>query len=798
MTAAPLNITIDRTADWVKVMTITDSGGDPVVLTAAVAGVKQVETATTTGNVTGTGVLAVTFVSALTGTVSRLVNVVLNDTPTVTNAKVCQAFNTDPRFSAHFRATYSTGSLLATAHAAAANDSTVNWSIGGAGTTATGVSVAATSADTTAGVAQVFGQSVFKGQLSVRPGSPAVAEFRFEIIAGGEENQVRIVLPQSQTANLSPDQVYHFDWFADLNGRRARHVQGVAKVRGNATVFGTTLLPRQSSSSSTATVSWGSITGTLSDQDDLQTALDAKQPLSAVLSATTASFTTSDETKLDGIASGATANSADAVLLARANHTGTQSISTISGLGTDVLQALTEAIGTDGAVVLQNGVLGSPISGTLTLCTGLPIATGISGLASGASTFLATPSSSNLRALLTDETGTGSAVFATSPTLVTPNIGTATGDITGNAGTVSSIGDLTGVVTSTNRATSILDGALSIAKTSGLQTALDNKLDDSEASTSATADTLVRRNSSGGATVYNLICDELDVGSGKFQASTLGNITLGSGSTVNFNATTYTYGSGTASQAHRIALGATSVGNAIFTAATEKAAREAIGTELRTRAVIANTDFYNASDLGGMSFTAFNSGTATQSTGTSTQNHPGVLRMASGAATNSGARLRHDGSAIVIGGGELCEWVFQIQSLSNGVTAYIGLHDTSTQAAPTNGVWVQFDANGTTLTCSGKTNAGSTPTTTATTYSAAINTWYSLSVEMDANASVATFTLRSEAGAVLWTDTLSSNIPTGAAQRCSLGFNSFNINNSAVALALIDYARMEINRTLTR
>lgn len=38
----------------------------------------------------------------------------------------------------------------------------------------------------------------------------------------------------------------------------------------------------------------------------------------------------SDKTKLDGVASGATANSSDAVLLARANHTGTQALATIS------------------------------------------------------------------------------------------------------------------------------------------------------------------------------------------------------------------------------------------------------------------------------------------------------------------------------------------------------------------------------------------------------------------------------------------------------------------------------------
>jgi len=41
--------------------------------------------------------------------------------------------------------------------------------------------------------------------------------------------------------------------------------------------------------------------------------------------------------------------------------------------------------------------------------------------------FLAVPSSANLRAAMTDETGTGSLVFATTPTLVTPIIGAATG-----------------------------------------------------------------------------------------------------------------------------------------------------------------------------------------------------------------------------------------------------------------------------------------------------------------------------------------------------------------------------------
>lgn len=43
-----------------------------------------------------------------------------------------------------------------------------------------------------------------------------------------------------------------------------------------------------------------------------------------------------DKTKLNGIATGATANSTDAVLLARANHTGTQTAATVSDLATVV------------------------------------------------------------------------------------------------------------------------------------------------------------------------------------------------------------------------------------------------------------------------------------------------------------------------------------------------------------------------------------------------------------------------------------------------------------------------------
>lgn len=100
----------------------------------------------------------------------------------------------------------------------------------------------------------------------------------------------------------------------------------------------------------------------------------------------------------------------------------------------NLLAAITDETGTGAAVFATSPtfvtpILGTPTSGTLTNATGLPIASGISGLGTGVATFLATPSSANLLAAITDETGSGAAVFGTSPTIST---GMTLGFITGS------------------------------------------------------------------------------------------------------------------------------------------------------------------------------------------------------------------------------------------------------------------------------------------------------------------------------------------------------------------------------
>lgn len=111
-------------------------------------------------------------------------------------------------------------------------------------------------------------------------------------------------------------------------------------------------------------------THTISNVVGLQTALDGKQaagsyqPLAAVLTGTTASFTTAQEAKLAGIANGATANATDAQLRDRATHTGTQTASTISDFAAAV--AATAAVAANTAKV-SNATHTGDVTGSVAL-----------------------------------------------------------------------------------------------------------------------------------------------------------------------------------------------------------------------------------------------------------------------------------------------------------------------------------------------------------------------------------------------------------------------------------------------
>lgn len=98
---------------------------------------------------------------------------------------------------------------------------------------------------------------------------------------------------------------------------------------------------------------WGTVTGVLATQTDLQGALDAKSATSHNHDATYEAKNTNIQGHVISAhaPSNATANSSDATLLARANHTGTQPVGSITGLGT---------------LATQNGTMSGSSSGTNT------------------------------------------------------------------------------------------------------------------------------------------------------------------------------------------------------------------------------------------------------------------------------------------------------------------------------------------------------------------------------------------------------------------------------------------------
>lgn len=108
-------------------------------------------------------------------------------------------------------------------------------------------------------------------------------------------------------------------------------VAGVASFNGRAG----TVTP-QAGDYTPAMVGLGSVDDTADADKPISTAtaaaLGGKVDKVAGKGLSTEDYTSADKSKLAGITAGATANSSDATLLARANHTGTQAISTVTGL----------------------------------------------------------------------------------------------------------------------------------------------------------------------------------------------------------------------------------------------------------------------------------------------------------------------------------------------------------------------------------------------------------------------------------------------------------------------------------
>jgi hypothetical protein len=154
--------------------------------------------------------------------------------------------------------------------------------------------------------------------------------------------------------------------------------------------------------------------------------------------------------------------------------------------------------------------------------------------AAGIQAFLATPSSANLRAAMTDETGTGSLVFANTPTLVTPVIGVATGTSLTTSGTIVSTGTA-GVGYATGAGGTVTQGSsrttgVTLNKTSGAITLFSAAGSATAATFTVTNNTVAATdviilNQKSGTDLYDLMVTAVAAGSFNITFRTTGGTT---------------------------------------------------------------------------------------------------------------------------------------------------------------------------------------------------------------------------------------------------------------------------------
>jgi hypothetical protein len=177
--------------------------------------------------------------------------------------------------------------------------------------------------------------------------------------------------------------------------------------------------------------------------------------------------------------------------------------------------------------------------------------------------------------------------------------------------------------------------------------------------------------------------------------------------------------------------------------------------------------------------TSIASGTPTTTQALNLANHPGVISISSSATANSGAQCTWGGTATgtPLVAGRVSDFILCPINLANA-TIRMGFSDTANQNDAVDGAYIEVAPGG---IASGKSANNSTRSTTATTFTLVANTWYHARISVT-SATTALFEIISEAGVVLWSDSVTGNIPTDNGRDC---LPRFIVTNSAAAATFL-------------
>ncbi len=192
---------------------------------------------------------------------------------------------------------------------------------------------------------------------------------------------------------------------------------------------------------------------------------------------------------------------------------------------------------------------------------------------------------------------------------------------------------------------------------------------------------------------------------------------------------------------------------------------------------------------------AIASGTSASATNAPTVNHPGQIAYLSSTSNASGFYVNMSANALILAGNEECNFVFYMpSSIYATATTHLGFHTSITAVTPVDGIY--FTIAGATVTASTANNSTRTTSSTLATLSAA--TWYRMRVFTNSDASAAIFELYSEAGAILASTTITTNIPTARVTKQGFVCYSGASDTTAATIITMDYIDIKINRLFTR
>lgn len=171
--------------------------------------------------------------------------------------------------------------------------------------------------------------------------------------------------------------------------------------------------------------------------------------------------------------------------------------------------------------------------------------------------------------------------------------------------------------------------------------------------------------------------------------------------------------------------------------------------------------------------------------------HPGIVKLSTGNSAGGAYTISLVSAGTYrISGGDNFKTIFTIDSAARpNATTRMGFINSSDMTEPSDGIYLRITSNGTVVTVTGVCRAGGTETVTGTTYNLTVGAWYSGVIAVNADKTVATFSILS-GGTSVWSSTCSSNFPATTTNVLPRVYVIESSSDGSISLLSLDYLKV--------